>query len=54
MRMTYRFKDAFYASVNKGQNILPNEIENKALIIDDDINTILEDILANESENGGF
>lgn len=54
MRMTYRFKDAFYVSINKGQNILPKEIESKALIIDDDINTILEDILANESENGGF
>ena len=43
-KMTYEFKDAFYVCINKGYNEIPNEIKNKALLIDDDINNVVNNL----------
>lgn len=41
MRMTYQFKNAYYVSINKGYNEIPEEIKDKSLLIDDDINNVI-------------
>lgn len=42
MKMTYQFYDAYYVTINKGYNVIPNEIKNKSLLIDDDISKVIE------------
>ena len=42
IQMTYQFKDAFYICLNKGQNYIPKEIENKSIVLDIDINALFE------------
>ena len=49
MKMTYRFPNAFYVCVNKGENYIPKEIEGKALLWEEDITPIIE-ALAKEYE----
>lgn len=49
MKMTYRFPNAFYVCVNKGENYIPKEIEGKALLLEEDIRSIIE-ALAKEYE----
>ncbi len=41
LRMARDFKDAFYICVNRGPNYLPDEIKEKALVIEEDIQDIL-------------
>lgn len=42
IQMTYQFKDAFYICLNKGQNYIPKEIENKSIVLDEDINNLFD------------
>lgn len=42
MKMTYHFKDAFYVCVNKGFNSIPEEIKDKSIVLDADINMLVE------------
>jgi len=42
MRMTYGFKDAFYVCINKGFNRIPEEIKDKSIVLDDDINLLVK------------
>lgn len=49
MKMTYQFKNAKYICINKGQNYVPKEIEDKSLLIEDDI-SILIDSLKNSNK----
>jgi len=42
MRMTYNFKDAFYVCINKGFNRIPEELKEKAIVLDDDINLLVK------------
>ncbi len=42
MRMTYNFRDAFYVCINKGFNRIPEEIKNKSIVLDDDINLLVK------------
>ena len=44
MNMTYNFKDAFYVCINMGENYLPKEIEDKSIVISDDINKIINEL----------
>ena len=39
--MTYSFKDAFYVCVNKGYNRIPEEIKDKSIVLDGDINLLI-------------
>ncbi|MBQ6980725.1 MAG: Sir2 silent information regulator family NAD-dependent deacetylase [Clostridia bacterium] len=41
MRMAYQFKNARYICINKGENYIPEEIKNKSIVIDDDIETLI-------------
>lgn len=41
IRMTYQFKNASYVCINKGFNQIPKEIEDKSIILDDDINQLV-------------
>ena len=43
--MTYNYKNAFYVCINKGYNQIPNEIEDKSLIINEDIAEIISSIV---------
>ena len=43
--MTYNYKNVFYVSINKGYNQIPNEIEDKSLIINEDIAEIISSII---------
>ena len=42
MRYTYQYKNAFYVCVNKGENYIPDEIKEKSLLIDDDLNKVIK------------
>lgn len=42
MSMTYNFKDAFYVCINKGFNRVPKEIEDKSIVLDEDINLLVK------------
>lgn len=42
MKMTYAFKNAFYVCINKGFNRIPQEIQDKSIVINDDINLLFE------------
>lgn len=44
-RMTYEWKNAKYACINYGEAFVPNEIEKKSICINDDIKTVLENII---------
>ena len=41
MQMTYKFKDANYVCINKGDNYIPKEIKDKSILIDDDLSEII-------------
>ncbi len=41
MKMTYEFKRAFYIPININRPYVPEEIEGKSLIIQDDISKII-------------
>ena len=41
IRMTYSLKDAFYVCVNKGFNRIPEEIKDKAIVLNEDINLLV-------------
>lgn len=43
-QMTYRWNDALYACVNLGEAYAPKELEEKAICINEDIGTVLEQI----------
>lgn len=45
MNMTYRFPDAFYATVNPQHAIIPKEVAKKSLAISDDIAVTLKQLL---------
>ena len=45
IKMTYEFKNAFYVCINKGYNQIPEEIEDKSIIINDDISKIISSII---------
>ena len=45
IKMTYEFKSAFYVCINKGYNQIPEEIEDKSIIINDDISKIISLII---------
>ena len=42
MQMTYRFKNAFYISINNDPSDIPNEIKDKAIHIKEDLNILLK------------
>ncbi len=42
MKMTYYFQDAFYVCVNKGFNSIPEEIKDKSIVLDADINMLVK------------
>lgn len=42
MRMTYNLKDAFYVCVNKGFNRIPEEIKDRSIVLNDDINLLVK------------
>ena len=44
IRMTYEFRNAYYVSINKGYNLIPNEIKDKSIVIEEDINTVIEEL----------
>ncbi len=44
MQMTHQFKDAHYVVINKGENYIPKEIEDKSIVIDGDLNEIITSI----------
>ena len=46
IKMTYEYNNAFYVCINKGYNKVPIEIEDKSIIINDDISKILLSITA--------
>ena len=41
MQMTYRFNDAIYVCINKGDNYIPDEIKDKSLVLDEDISKVI-------------
>lgn len=41
IRMTYNFKNAFYVCINKGFNQIPDEIKDKSIVLDEDINLLV-------------
>ena len=41
MQMTYRFNDAIYICINKGDNYIPDEIKDKSLVLDEDISKVI-------------
>ena len=41
MRMTYSLEDAFYVCVNKGFNRIPEEIKDKAIVLNEVINLLV-------------
>ena len=43
--MTYNYKNAFSVCINNGHNQIPNEIEDKSLIINEDIAEIISSII---------
>ena len=43
--MAYNYKNALYVCINKGHNQIPNEIEDKLLIINEDIAEIISSIV---------
>ena len=45
IQMTYSFKKAFYVCVNKGENYLPKELLDKAIILQEDIALVVEELL---------
>ena len=45
MQMTYHFPKAFYVCVNNGDPMIDKKIENKSLVINDDIGDVLDDVL---------
>lgn len=47
MRMTYQFDNAFYVCVNQGENYIPDEIIDKSLIINEDLNLVISELLKN-------
>lgn len=42
LQMTYRFKNAFYISINNDPSDIPNEIKDKAIHIKEDLNILLK------------
>ena len=44
IKMTYQFKDAFYMSINLEESYIPKQIENKALLVINDIKEIIENL----------
>lgn len=42
MRMAYRFKNATYVCINKGMNHIPEEIKDKSIVLDMDINALTD------------
>ena len=45
IRMTYNFNNAFYVCVNKGYNVIPDEIKERSLVFDKDINTVIDGLI---------
>ena len=45
IKMTYKFNDTFYVCINKGENYIPKEIEDKAIVVDDDLGLIIDELL---------
>ncbi len=44
IQMTHQSKDAHYVVINKGENYIPKEIENKSIVIDNDIKEIISSL----------
>ncbi len=42
IKMTYEFKNAFYVCINKGYNQIPKEIEDRSIVLDNDINLLVK------------
>lgn len=51
MNMTYQWPDAFYVTINPKHAIIPKEIADKSLAIDDDIAFVLKDLLGKDSNH---
>ena len=45
MNMTYSNPNAFYVCINRGENYIPKEIENRSLILDSDLAEIIEELV---------
>lgn len=50
MNMTYQWADAFYATINPQHAIIPKEIANKSIAINDDILKILKELLGKPTD----
>ena len=44
MRMTYKYKDAYYVCINKGNNYIPDEIKDKRIVLNQDINIVIKEL----------
>lgn len=51
MNMVYRWPNAYYATINPQHAIIPREIKDKSLAIDDDIAVTLKYLLGKSTEN---
>lgn len=47
-RMTYQFKNAFFISISKTNDYIPDEIKNKSLFVMDDIKTVINALVEEE------
>ena len=51
MNMTFQWPDAFYATINPQHAIIPKEIADKSIAIDDDILKVLKELLGKPTDS---
>ena len=51
MNMTFQWPDAFYATINPQHAIIPKEIADKSIAIDDDILKVLKELLGKSTDS---